>query len=42
MFLFCLSSVFISLLRLKEKDKENFVGERRKDSNIMEIQEAKK
>jgi hypothetical protein len=30
------------LLRLKEKDKEKFEGERRKDNNIMEIQDAKK
>lgn len=36
-----LSSVFISLLRLKEKDKEKFEGERRKDNNIMEIQDTK-
>lgn len=40
--LFSLRSVFISLLRLREKDKETFEGKRSKDNNIMEIQDAKK
>jgi hypothetical protein len=37
-----LFSIFVSLLRLREKDKEKFEGKRRKDNNIMEIQDAKK
>lgn len=39
---FWLRSVFVSLLRLREKDKETFEGKRSKDNNIMEIQDAKK
>jgi hypothetical protein len=41
-FFFGYFSVSISLLRLREKDKEKFEGKRRKDNNIMEIQDAKK